>query len=234
MSKVVAVTPIWDQDADLFLDQLTQEFDRLGWEVIWHFNHIGDRNTQRCLEYPGTVGYTRQSGPSTPFYDRDRQLGVNLAEKLGAEWVVLHDADETWEPGLKEALPGMLDNPQIYGFHWYNVWGRDEDGTPLIRIDPPFVGWRKRFHPLGHGCKLQFRGRRTATPHLIGRSFPHPNTDLRILHWGFCLPWLRESHYQMWSKRIGSNFWACTIDPNREPVLKRWDPKIPHQDFIQL
>lgn len=247
-SPIVAVVPIHGGDATRFSSQLMSEFTRLGWDVVWHINNMGDETAQQFIDYPGTLGYSFAVDRKALFIDDHRQAAVEMAQTSGAEWLVLHDADETLEPAATEMLKDILqtkveDQRPMVVCHWYNIWRVDGDGTIWVRVDPPFIGYRKRFHPVGpyfFRCKsgiasLVVCGDRKTFPPIL-------RTDLRILHWGFSSKELRQAHYDYWMsrrvKRAGgpsSQYWNILVLPQflERIELRQFDPGQTHIEFLR-
>ena len=230
--KVVAVVPIHQIDASLFLDQLFQEFKRLDWEVVWHINHVSDTKLiQRIIEYPRTIGYTLSTQDSRPFLECDRRDAWDIAQQSGASWLVNHDADETWEPAARQILPMLMSDRCLHLVRWYNIWEKKDDGTLLIRADPPFVGYRPRLYPIGP-WRFEYRPVAQSTPYAIGKCPAIKQSNLRVLHWGFSTPELRQWHYAFWHHRYShSNFWRGMTQT--VPALREFDPNVGHQEWMR-
>ncbi len=230
-SEIVAVTPIHDAAADLWLDQLLAEFEWLDWEVVWHIDRLSNQeHLERIVNYSRTIGYSTPIGPPTPFVDCDRNYAWQIAEQAGASWISLHDSDETYEPKASELTPRLLKRRCLYQMPWYNIWKVDSDRGLWIRVDKPFVGIRPRLYPIGPWT-CDFKST-TASAYPHGPPLDVVETDIRILHWGFSTPELRRSHYERWHGKVNSGWWAGIVGTDDRLQTKQFDPNVNHQEWI--
>lgn len=243
---VVAVTTIHDPDA-VWIDQLLAEYDRLGWDVAWHFNNLSTVHRDRLARFPGTLGYSLAEPSPHPYTDYDYSWPLLLAQDAGAEWVCVHNPDETLEPRAPEMLAGMLVRPAIYICRWYNVWEVLPDGRLRIRADKPFIGHKSRFYPVKKEWQVEMR-RGVSSPYYVGERQTLGNNgkfppavwaDLRIIHWGFSTPELRQRHWQQWkgtplTGKVCSPYWDSLIDPAvlAKAEFKVFDPEQTHEQFV--
>jgi hypothetical protein len=230
--QVVAITPIHKRDADLFLDQLMTDFDRLNFDVVWHINGIevnGDQ-FQRIADWGRTVGYTYQDDINCPFIDQDRNRAVQMALGLGSPWISPHDADETLEPNAPALLQEILKTDWHWVVQWYNVWDV-KDGVPIIRVDNGYIGYKARFYPTkDHQWYYQVG---TASLRERNGHWGHRgDSGLRILHWGFQNEESRQWHFKRWDGTNGSHYWLGLVNELDKVQLKPFDPNVPHEVFV--
>lgn len=140
--RVSTSIPIHEADAVLFLDQLLDEMLRLDWSVAWHLDNVSAATRERISDFPLTIGYSQHTGGHGRFVETHRQSAATMAQASGCEWWVPSDCDETWEPDAPAMLAELMQERIVWKVRWLNVWGRDTDGTPLIRID------QHQSHPL--------------------------------------------------------------------------------------
>lgn len=228
------MVPIHEADAVMFLDRLLPNLAELDWGVVWHFDKVSLDSRERMLGFSGTIGFTEEVD-GEEFRDIHRQAAWDVAASSGAAWIVPHDADETWEPKTNEILQNkeLLSVRNLYWAWWYNVWGFDSNGVPLIRTLPKvFVGYRPRFYPT-HKYQYAYR-RGTALPYCVSRNKPTKvASGLRILHYGFSTPELRQRHLLRWKGIINSGFWDMTVNPDLPITLRPFDPDKTHEEWIK-
>ena len=228
--QVVAIVPIHQRDADLYLNQLFKEFDRLDWDVVWHINNMDKETTSKIIDHPRTLGYSLSL--DGVFVDSDRNAAVEIAQSSGAPWISPHDADETLEPCAPTMLQDMLKRKHHYVVRWYNIWEVKEDGTLMIRVDGAFMGYKARFYPV-NPWKYEYRG--VASLYPVGNNWcPREDSWLRILHWGFSTPESRQWHYNRWDGKVSSNYWKMLVLPefHAQCQLKAFDPNVSHHEFV--
>jgi len=230
-SDVVAVTPIYKRDADLWLDQLLAEFERLDWEVVWHINGIKDKDCiERIVDFPRTIGWSMPVDLETVFVDWHRNYAWQLAERAGARWIAPTDADEVYEPKAAELIPALLNKRRcLYMLPWYQVWRVGADGSLWIRVDKPFVGIRARLYPVGPWAYTYKAN--SASAYSKGPQLPIVKTDARILHYGFCTPELRKSHYDRWHGKVPGGWWEMVMQSDERLELKKFDSSVGHYEW---
>lgn len=238
--QVVAITAIHDDDA-MWIDQLLAEYDRLDWEVAWHFNNLSKESCDRLASYSRTIGFSQAAKNSPPFVDYHHTYPLEIAQTSGAPWVCVHNADETFEPNAPAMLTKLLKYRNLYIVPWYNIWEVRPDGTLMIRIDGPFIGHKSKFYPIGP-WECEFRGP-MASMYVKGPDRQGPPavwTGLRLMHWGFSTPELRERHFAQWNgtTRTGkitySNYWEGIVNSESlaKVILQPFDPNRTHEQFI--
>lgn len=229
--QVVAVIPIHQRDADLYLDQLMAEITRLDWDATWHLNGLAPEVVVRIANWPRTVGYSLARS-NDPFVDIDRNYALKMAMESGAPWISPHDADETLEPNAPEILKELLKTPAHIVTKWYNIWKVDSEGLH-IRMDGQFFGYKARFYHTG-GYKYCYRMNSASVYPDKGYDWP-PRVDsgLRILHWGFSTPESRLWHFNRWDGKINSSYWKGLVDPVMalQCSLQVFDPNLTHDEF---
>jgi len=229
--KVIAVTPIHEPDARRFLPQLLSEFLRLDWGVVWHINNIWNPDLLDQIQgFRNTVGWTETN--QTNYRKSDGWRALELAQLAEPEWVVPHDADETWEPNAPKLLEKLLNHRALYVVPWYNIWAQT-DGELLIRMDKPYLGVRPRLYPVGP-WRWEYRNTLTASPYCCqcNNSLQTLSTgSVRVLHWGFSTQDLREYHHALWNnnKAEDSDYWSWMME--KPPLLKPFDPDCIHENF---
>ena len=234
--QMVAVIPIHQRDADLWLDQLLAEMERLDWDVAWHLDRLNAETRERIHNWRGTIGYTIGSD-SGGFRENHREGALQIAQNSGAEWFINHDADETFEPNAPALIAALLAERKLYMLRWYNVW-EVRDGVPMIRVDGSFIRTRYRLHPIGP-WRYAYNDPNTATPAALRDDYPPlVQTGVRILHWGFSTPEQRQWHYDFWHGRVlhggkPAGFWAMVMEPT-EPRLRAFDPSLTHEQWMAL
>lgn len=238
---MVAVTSIHEPDM-IFAKQLIAEYDRLDWEVIWHFNNISDKSALSLANHRRTLGYTYTGKNPQPYKDYDYVYALDMAAALGAKWTCVHNADETLEPAAPSMLEEMLQHRKTYIVRWYNIWEKLPDGRLVIRTDAFFVGHKTRFFPLGPWVPYMKGG--VSTPYVRHPGGgPEPEVewrDLRIMHWGFSTPELRRRHYEQWggtnqTAKVNSDYWEATVKPGwlARAKFQIFDPSQTHKEFMQ-
>ena len=233
-SPVVAIIPVHERDAVHHSARLMENLEELNFDVVWHFNGMkkGTRLINGLINWPNTLGYTIEPIISKRFVDHDRNGAVHIAMDSGAKWITPHDADETLESRAAWFLADILKEPKHWVVQWYNVWSIDSDGAPIIRIDPPYIGYKARFYPVD-GHSYLYRAGTASLREASNKWPPRGDSGLRILHWGFCRPEHRQWHYERWNGTNGSNYWEGLVKDLDKVKLKRFDSDIPHEEFIR-
>lgn len=230
--RVGAVIPIHEPDAVLWLDGLLAEMERLDWSVAWHLDNVSQATRDRIAAWPRTIGWTESSDGPGRFMENARQGALDILQDSGVEWFVNHDADERWEPDAPAILEHLLGVRVLWKVQWLNVWGYADDGSMLIRVDPPFLRTRYRFHPVGP-LRWEYRDPRTASPYVVGDvPIREVQTDLRLIHLGFSTPELRRRHFEFWGERVPNPFWKHLID-ERSPVLLPFEKDLSYEKWLR-
>ncbi len=222
---ICAFTPFCEPDVDLWAGQYLAECERLDMPFVVHLDRCSKESWLRFKRHRLCRGITRQDIKLMEYTEQHKQMALDEVTRLGYDWALHWDSDETWETNAPAKLTEICatataDYLQVL---WVNLWG--DDGH--IRVDaefnrPPRVklynlqdGRRWHFdHPITYGCKL-VDGDGT-TPHGHGAM---GTTDLACLHHGLKTEELRKMHAERWDriygKAVGSNpygFWHWAMN----------------------
>lgn len=230
--EICAFTSICQED-EQWVDQYLAEVDRLKMDFCIHFDRCNSNLKSRLLTSCFCVGWTAQEDHDVEFTEQHKQGVFNDVVRLGYQWAMAWDIDETYDRDAPEKLKSLKNVQQdMAQTYWVNLW----DDPRYVRVDGPFLmSKRIKFYRLGEK-KWKFDHPITNGAKAYHDGWPIPTTyagpgeigNLTCLHWGMLTKELREQHKERWDriygKAVGSNpygFWQIAVDDSITPILVR-------------
>lgn len=217
--------------------------------IVQTYNEAANGNLERCLASLTTYcdevivyddGSTDESwkiydekyhchflgGPNNDFKSelRHKQIMVDAAKKIGADWILRMDADEVIEPRGESEIRGLLSDTSKTGwaFHMVNLWRSEA----FYRIDKGYNDvifnrlWR--VHPDLH-FNVQTGLHLTNYP--VGATDNEGFTDLQIIHYGFASDKAIIDKYRMYQKHGQTGAALDRLIDERGLVVRRSKPE---------
>src|SRR3990167_8330804 len=193
-SRLGVAICICEEDAH-YLDQLLPELERIKADVAWLANNCSGETKGRIYDFGRTVAMTEFDGS---FHNCLRNYPFEALEKR-CDWILQHDADETFEPKFLEKLKYALDGQMMLSVKMCHVW--EEDGKRYLTTD---MGDEKdRLYNTKY--KWRYLQKVVAGPTNFDAELEPEKSDLWIIHWGYSTSEKRSFHKQRWDRLHGKS-----------------------------
>ena len=198
-SKIV-FSMIVHNEADKYLSKVLESVKTFADDVLIIDDASTDNTAEVCenilKDFPHTIIKNKKSMFKTEYKLRMKQWKETL--KLNPGWIMTLDADEIPEASFKDTIKELIkiDNIDVYNFRLFDMWNDKEYRedkywslhqrymTRLIRYQPKF---KYKFKKTNQHCGT--------FPKNIN-ELVNANMDVRIKHYGWATPEIREAKYK--------------------------------------
>lgn len=190
-----------------------------------------DGTDRICMKQPKLIAFKKRN--SSGFWSNEAEVRGELwsmVESVGPEWVLMIDADEIFEDGIREFIPRVLKQERFHAvrFPIYHFWG----DRFHIRVD-------KWWDPRRNYEILLFRYHADQVYHWTQRElhcgrypievlfYPSRFSHIRLYHYGWATPDDIKTKYLQYINRDAQGEW-CPVEHYRSmtdtsPTLLHWN-----------
>jgi hypothetical protein len=139
--RVCAYTAVCEEDLH-WLDGYLKEAERLSMPFVILFDRCPRGTVAPVAKHPLCVGGCARF--DSEFDEQAKQPLLDMITRIGFEWAMAWDVDETYSSNAPDLLPTILSfKTDCVDVRWLNLWG----DTGHVRVDGPFQsGHRTKFY----------------------------------------------------------------------------------------
>jgi hypothetical protein len=203
-----AFTSVCEEDA-CWIDQYLLEAERLATPFCIHLDRCSPAIKRKLVKHRLCAGATEQADSRVEFNEQHKQAVFDMVVKLGFQWAMAWDIDETYERLAPEKIERALQLDVDYvDIRWLNLW----NDTKHVRTDGPFSdGHRVKFYNLRVG-PWTFAHKIVNGAKIVGKDTRMGKSDLVCLHHGMLTLELRQLHKERWDR-----IYSTALNGDRNP-----------------
>lgn len=229
MRSVCAFTSVCEEDR-CWLPQYVAEAERLRLPFVMLFDRCSPATIDLAAGHPLCVRWLLRTQRDGEFDERCKQPAFDVVVRLGYQWAMAWDVDETYEADAPRKIAEITElKADWVDVRWLNLW----EDVHHVRTDGPFQsGHRMKFYNLQDGRTWQFdqpcvNGAKLKSVNWVGVEAKH---DLVCLHHGMMTRELRELHKERWDRIYNTatrgdgnpyGFWNYALDEATYPPTVR-------------